>query len=103
LFPQLHSPAVDNALAIAIGKLQSSLCLTLSNYSASVVKPIINSGIGRVERVPIPDELLPEDAKVEIVPKKAIGYYTQDLRIVSICGVFLIILSNIYTTISVFA
>ena len=77
MFPQLHSPAVDNALAIAIGKLQSSLCLTLSNYSASVVKPIINSGIGRVERVPIPDELVPEDAKVEIVPKKAIGYYTD--------------------------
>jgi hypothetical protein len=25
----------------------------------------------------IPDELVPEDAKVEIVTKKAIGYYTD--------------------------
>ena len=29
--------------------------------------------------------------------------YNQDLRIASICGLFLIIISDIYTTISVFA
>ncbi|MGD1805468.1 hypothetical protein ACP6PL_08500 [Dapis sp. BLCC M126] len=38
---------------------------------------IVNSGIQIVERVPIPDELLSEDAQVEIAAKKAAGYYTD--------------------------
>ena len=43
-------------------------------------------GVDIVERVPIPDELIPADAHVEIAAKKAAGYYTpeppkpQDLR-----------------------
>jgi GTP cyclohydrolase II len=36
---------------------------------------IIKSGIAIGERVPIPDELVPDDAKVEIEAKKAAGYY----------------------------
>ena len=38
---------------------------------------IVNSGIKIVERVPIPDDLIPADAKVEIEAKKAAGYYTE--------------------------
>ena len=30
------------------------------------------------ERVPIPDELVPADAQVEMVAKKAAGYYTPE-------------------------
>ncbi|HXW24133.1 MAG TPA: GTP cyclohydrolase II, partial [Xanthobacteraceae bacterium] len=39
---------------------------------------IVGSGIDIGERVPIPDELVPEDAKVEIEAKKAAGYYAPD-------------------------
>jgi hypothetical protein len=31
-----------------------------------------------VERVPIPDELIPADAHVEIAAKKAAGYFTPE-------------------------
>ncbi|KYC36427.1 hypothetical protein WA1_42740 [Scytonema hofmannii PCC 7110] len=37
---------------------------------------ITQSGIEVVERVPIPEELIPQDARVEIEAKKAAGYYT---------------------------
>ncbi|WP_346293599.1 GTP cyclohydrolase II [Sphaerothrix gracilis] len=37
---------------------------------------ITHSGIEIVERVPIPDELVPADAKVEIEAKKAAGYFS---------------------------
>jgi GTP cyclohydrolase II len=39
--------------------------------------PIVASGIEVVERVPIPDELIPPDASVEMDAKKAAGYYTE--------------------------
>ncbi len=38
---------------------------------------ITQSGIEIVERVPIPEDLIPADAKVEIEAKKAAGYYTE--------------------------
>jgi len=38
--------------------------------------PIVDSGIEVVERVPIPDELIPADASVEMDAKKAAGYFT---------------------------
>ncbi len=37
---------------------------------------ITHSGIEIVERVPIPEDLIPPDARVEIEAKKAAGYYT---------------------------
>jgi GTP cyclohydrolase II len=40
---------------------------------------IIKSGIEIGERVPIPDSLVPDDAKVEIEAKKAAGYYTPSV------------------------
>jgi GTP cyclohydrolase II len=39
---------------------------------------IIESGIDIGERVPIPDNLVPDDAKVEIEAKKAAGYYAPE-------------------------
>jgi GTP cyclohydrolase II len=36
---------------------------------------LVGQGIEIVERVPIPDELVPADARVEIAAKKAAGYY----------------------------
>jgi GTP cyclohydrolase II len=39
--------------------------------------PITASGIEVVTRVPIPDELIPPDASVEMDAKKAAGYFTE--------------------------
>jgi len=36
---------------------------------------IVNSGIEIIERVPIPPELVPKDAAVEITAKVFIGYH----------------------------
>ena len=36
----------------------------------------MGSGIEVVERVPIPDELIPADARVEMDAKKAAGYFS---------------------------
>jgi GTP cyclohydrolase II len=41
-------------------------------------EPLVRQGIEIVERVPIPDDLVPEDARVEIEAKKAAGYFTED-------------------------
>ncbi|MBC7799149.1 MAG: GTP cyclohydrolase II [Gemmatimonadaceae bacterium] len=38
--------------------------------------PIVGSGITVIERVPIPDWLIPADAQVEMDAKKAAGYFT---------------------------
>jgi GTP cyclohydrolase II len=38
--------------------------------------PLIESGIKVVERIEIPEELIPADAKVEMDAKKAAGYFT---------------------------
>ena len=40
-------------------------------------RAIANSGIEIIERVAIPDELVPPDARVEIEAKKAAGYYSD--------------------------
>ena len=37
---------------------------------------LVSQGIEIAERVPIPDELVPADARVEIAAKKAAGYYS---------------------------
>lgn len=38
---------------------------------------IVKSGIHIDRRVPIPEELIPPDAQVEMEAKKAAGYYTD--------------------------
>ncbi|HEX6956464.1 MAG TPA: GTP cyclohydrolase II [Ferrovibrio sp.] len=49
----------------------------LVSMSNMKYQPIVDSGIEVVERVPIPDELIPADAKVEMDAKKAAGYFTD--------------------------
>src|SRR6202045_1550246 len=39
---------------------------------------LMAQGVDIVERVPLPDELIPADAHVEIAAKKAAGYYTGE-------------------------
>jgi GTP cyclohydrolase II len=39
---------------------------------------LVSQGIDIVERIPIPDELIPADAHVEIAAKKAAGYFTPE-------------------------
>ena len=39
---------------------------------------LVSQGVDIVERVPIPDDLVPADAQVEIAAKKAAGYYSPD-------------------------
>ncbi len=48
---------------------------------------IIGAGIGIGERVPIPPELVPPDASVELEAKKAAGYYTRDAATENLTGV----------------
>jgi GTP cyclohydrolase II len=38
---------------------------------------IVGSGIKNIQRIAIPDELIPADAMVEIAAKQAAGYYTE--------------------------
>jgi GTP cyclohydrolase II len=40
---------------------------------------IVRAGISVVTRVPIPDELIPDDARVEMDAKTAAGYFTEGL------------------------
>ena len=40
---------------------------------------LVESGIEVVERVPIPDDLIPRDARVEMDAKKAAGYFATDM------------------------
>jgi GTP cyclohydrolase II len=40
---------------------------------------LVGQGIAVVERVPLPDELVPADAHVEMAAKKAAGYYSPEL------------------------
>jgi GTP cyclohydrolase II len=49
----------------------------LVSMSNMKFRPLVESGIEVVERIPIPDELVPADAQVEIDAKKAAGYYTD--------------------------
>ena len=39
---------------------------------------LVSQGVKIVERVPIPDELVPADAQVEMVAKKAAGYFSAE-------------------------
>jgi hypothetical protein len=41
---------------------------------------IVNSGIEVVNRISIPDELIPKDAQVEMEAKKAAGYFTKEKK-----------------------
>lgn len=56
-----------------ISKIHNLHSMSNMKYDA-----IVNSGIEVVNRVSIPDELIPDDAKVEMEAKKAAGYFSKD-------------------------
>jgi GTP cyclohydrolase II len=57
---------------LGITRIDRFISMSNMKYNA-----ITQSGIQIVERVPIPENLIPADAKVEIEAKKAAGYYTN--------------------------
>jgi len=57
---------------LGITRIDSFVSMSDMKYNA-----ITNSGIEIVKRIPIPDDLIPEDAMVEIAAKQAAGYYTE--------------------------
>lgn len=55
---------------LGITKIDRFISMSDMKYNA-----IVNSGIKIIERVPIPPELVPEDAQVEIAAKVFVGYH----------------------------
>ncbi len=58
---------------LGIRRIDRLMSMSNMKYDA-----ITGSGIEVVERVPIPADLVPPDAQVELEAKKAAGYYTPD-------------------------
>jgi GTP cyclohydrolase II len=58
---------------LGIRRIDRLMSMSNMKYDA-----ITESGIEVMERVPIPPELVPPDAQVELEAKKAAGYYTPD-------------------------
>lgn len=58
---------------LGITKIDRLMSMSNMKYDA-----MVNSGIEIGERVPIPPELIPPDASVEMEAKKAAGYYAPD-------------------------
>ncbi len=56
---------------LGITRIDRMVSMSNMKYNA-----ITAAGIEIVKRIPIPEELVPQDAKVEIEAKKAAGYYT---------------------------
>ncbi len=57
---------------LGITKIDRFVSMSNMKYNA-----VTGSGIEIVQRVTIPDEMIPEDARVEMEAKKAAGYFTQ--------------------------
>jgi len=57
---------------LGISRIDRFISMSNLKYNA-----ITQAGIEIVERVPIPEDLVPADARVEIEAKKAAGYYTE--------------------------
>ncbi len=57
---------------LGIARIDRFVSMSDMKYNA-----IVNSGIEIVKRIPIPEELIPADAMVEIAAKQAAGYYTE--------------------------
>lgn len=57
---------------LGITRIDQFVSMSDMKYNA-----IVNSGIEIIKRIPIPEELIPADAMVEIAAKQAAGYYTE--------------------------
>jgi GTP cyclohydrolase II len=69
-FQQLMPDAVH---WLGIRRIDRFVSMSDMKYDA-----LTGQGVEIVERVPIPDELVPADARVELEAKKAAGYYTPE-------------------------
>ena len=58
---------------LGIGRIDRFVSMSNMKYDA-----IVRHGIAVAERVPIPDDLIPADARVEMDAKKAAGYYVDE-------------------------
>jgi GTP cyclohydrolase II len=58
---------------LAVSRIDNFISMSDMKHDA-----IVQSGIKVVNRVAIPDELIPEDAQVEMEAKKAAGYFTPE-------------------------
>jgi GTP cyclohydrolase II len=58
---------------LGIKKIDRLVSMSNMKYDA-----MVRSGIQVLERVPIPDEMIPDDARVEMDAKKAAGYFTPE-------------------------
>ena len=58
---------------LGITKIDRLVSMSNMKYDA-----MVRSGIKIVERVPIPEDMIPEDARVEMDAKKAAGYFTPE-------------------------
>jgi GTP cyclohydrolase II len=58
---------------LGITRIDHLVSMSNMKYNA-----ITNAGIEVGQRIPIPPELIPEDAQVEIEAKKSSGYYSED-------------------------
>ena len=58
---------------LGVTKIDRFISMSDMKYDA-----IVNSGIKIIERVPIPPELIPKDAQVEIAAKVVAGYHGGD-------------------------
>lgn len=63
----------DSLHWLGITRIDRFVSMSNMKYDA-----IVRLGIEVVERVPIPDELIPDDARVEMDAKKAAGYFTDE-------------------------
>jgi len=58
---------------LGISRIDRLVSMSDQKYNA-----ISNSGIQVVDRIPLPEHWIPADAQVEIIAKRAAGYYTPD-------------------------
>jgi GTP cyclohydrolase II len=58
---------------LGITKIDRLVSMSNMKYDA-----MVRSGIKIVERIPIPEDMIPEDARVEMDAKKAAGYFTPE-------------------------
>src|SRR3546814_11093235 len=64
----------DPLLWLGIGRIDRLVSMSNLKFDA-----LTRQGIEIVERVALPDDLIPEDARVEMEAKKAAGYYAGEV------------------------
>jgi GTP cyclohydrolase II len=59
---------------LGISRIDRFISMSDMKYDA-----LVGQGVEIVERVPLPEELIPADAHVEMAAKKAAGYFSLDV------------------------